>query len=283
MKYLQDVLISNLNVTVNNGGFISIHPKTPWSIDLHTFNQNKFYCVTEGSCTITIQGKTYVGHKGDWFFIPANTPHCYEKDTSCVFEKYWMHFDVYPTSTDLFSLLELPYFVRADQEAMEIFELYAKTVDRSITDVLRIKSCALLLFAKYIELARKSQVSVKSSSDERLDDVLRYINDNLDKPISNEELARMCHLHPNHFIRFFKTNTGQTPSYYIKCRRMDTAKRLLEESDLNISEITERMGFEDISYFSKQFRSFYAMSPREYRKYYKFNSLPVEQQWKERK
>ena len=46
-----------------------------------------------------------------------------------------------------------------------------------------------------------------------------------------------------------------------------SAKALLEKSDLNISEVMEKVGFDDISYFSKQFRIFYAMSPREYRKY----------------
>ncbi len=280
MEYLQDVFVSNLNASVNNGGFVSFLPEDSWKSDWHNFNQNKFYCITKGSCTIEIEDTVYEAEAGEWFFIPVHIKHRFKKNDDDLFEKYWMHFDIYPTDTNLFSLLNLPYFVKLEKGdiALSVFDTYARTKGKSITDILKIKSCVLSLIERYIELSKKSQVSIKSRTDNRLDEVLRHINDNLDKPISNGELADISHLHPNHFIRFFREKTGQTPAHYIKCRKMDTAKRLLENSDLNISEIMEKVGFEDISYFSKQFKIFYAMSPREYRKYYKFHLKPAEAQ-----
>ena len=280
MEYLQDVFVSNLNATINNGGFITIPEKTPWHVDNEKFNQNKFYCITKGSCKMNIDGKKYDAAAGDWFFIPANADNGYTVNNSAVFEKYWMHFDIYPTDINLFSLLNLPYCVKFEKndEALSLFDTFAKTAGNSITDVLKTKSCVLSLIARYIELAKKSRVTIKSRTDDRLDNVLRYINYNIARPVSNDELSSLCHLHPNHFIRFFKERTGQTPAHYIKCRKMDIAKRLLENSDLNISEVMEKVGFDDISYFSKQFKIFYAMSPREYRKYYRFHLKPAEEQ-----
>ena len=74
MEYLQDVFVSNLNATVNNGGFISFLPEESWKADWHSFNQNKFYCITKGSCTIEIEYTVYEAKAGDWFFIPVQTP-----------------------------------------------------------------------------------------------------------------------------------------------------------------------------------------------------------------
>ncbi len=280
MDYLQDVYISNLNATAHNGGFISFLPEDYWKSDFDCFHQNKFYCITRGRCTITIEGTTYHATAGDWFFIPVQTVHSFEKSDDDLFEKYWMHFDIYPTDVSLFSLLNLPYLVKIEKDdpALTLFDAYAKTKGTSITDILKIKSCVLRLIGRYIELSDKNGISVKSRTDNRIDKVLRYINDHLERPISNEELSNLCHLHPNHFIRFFKERTGHSPAHYIKRRKMDTAKRLLETSDLNISEIMLRVGFDDLSYFSKQFKLFYAMAPREYRKYYKFHLMPAEQQ-----
>ena len=52
-------------------------------------------------------------------------------------------------------------------------------------------------------------------------------------------------MHPNHFIRFFKEKTGETPAKYIKARRMETAKRYLEETELSVKEIMLAIGEND--------------------------------------
>ena len=51
---------------------------------------------------------------------------------------------------------------------------------------------------------------------------------------------------------------------------MEKARRLLEKSDLSVSEIAHKVGIEDEGYFSKQFKQFYSMSPRDWKKYYKW-------------
>ena len=280
MKGLQDIFFSNFNGVINNGGFICIKPQTPWYVDWHRFNQHKFYCITKGSCTIGIEGKEYIARAGDWFFIPANTLHYYTVHNVEDFEKFWVHFDIYPSDTDLFQILDLPYciHIEGDDEVFKVFSDISNRMTDTLIDKIYIKADLLQLLARYITLAQKSNVMIKGQDDNRLDDILRYIDVNLDKSLSLEKLSDFLHLHPNHFIRYFKDKTGQTPMYYIRCRRMDRAKRLLEETDLSITEIMQEIGFEEVSYFSKQFKSFYSMSPREYRKYYQFHLLPAKEQ-----
>ncbi|MBR5586404.1 MAG: helix-turn-helix transcriptional regulator [Clostridia bacterium] len=272
MKGLQDVYFSNLNAVCNTGGFFSLPEGGHWTHpDLHRFSQNKFYFVTKGRCRITVEGTEYIASAGDWFFIPRNALHSYSDIDGESFEKYWMHFDLYP-SDELFSLLNLPYMVNVSdrKEPLRLFKSYAEiSKGNDLTDKITIKSYLFSLIAEYIYLAHPDVIAVQSRSDSRIDEILRYINNNLDKPLSVPELSAQFHLHPNHFIRFFKEKTGETPAKYIKVRKLETAKRLIESTDLYITEIMEKIGMSDPCQFSKQFKAFYSYSPRQYRNYFK--------------
>jgi len=270
MNYLQDVYFSNLNAVSNLGGFFSAPAGKLWQYPLHTFSQNKFYFVTKGSCSLVIDGKTYIATAGDWFFIPANVAHSYENHSEKIFQKYWMHFDIYPNN-ELFSILNLPYFVKISKKdkAYKLFRQYAAlSSSDNLSDKIYVKSILMQLIAEYINIAVSYSISVKSISDTKIDDVLRFINSNIEKPLTVTDLAEKFHLHPTHFIRFFKNKTGQTPAKYVKAKKMETAKRYLEDSDLYITEIMKKIGESDSASFSKQFKSYYSLSPREYRKMY---------------
>ena len=105
--------------------------------------------------------------------------------------------------------------------------------------------------------------------EEQLQNLLAYIHEHLDGDLDNAELAARCHLHPNHFIRYFRGCTGQTPARYVAERRMEAAKRLLEETDLPVSEIMERVGLSESGHFARLFRKQYALTPTEYRREYR--------------
>lgn len=270
MKYLQEVFFSNLNVSANNGGYIFLNSEMPWHIENHRFNQNKFYCIINGNCKIVIEGKEYNARQGDWFFIPANAQHCYSKSNTEHLEKFWLHFDIYPSDCNLFRLLDLAHVVHIEKNdpAMDLFNACAVADCNSLPGRLHLKACLLLLLERYISLANPQKIFITNQSDERLNKVLCYINENIGETISNASLADLCHLNVNHFIRFFKIKTGQTPMNYIRRLKFETAKQLLESTDLSISEIALKIGIGDISYFSKQFKHFYAMSPRQYIKHF---------------
>lgn len=268
MNYLQDVYLSNLNAVSNMGGFFSLPAKQSWQKKVHSFNQNKFYFITKGICEIVIDGKKYTAKAGDWFFIPANSLHSYENDDKMLFQKYWMHFDIFPNN-ELFNILNLPHYVKVEKgsRVYTLFKKYSKLSSSDILlDKLKVKAILLELLSEYIDHAITDTISVKSITDSKIDEVLRYINNNIEKSLSLNELSLKFHMHPNHFIRFFKSKTGQTPAKYVKEKKMETAKCYLESTELYINEIMEKIGEDDPASFSKQFKSVYSYSPREYRK-----------------
>ena len=63
-----------------------------------------------------------------------------------------------------------------------------------------------------------------------------------------------------------KRETGKSAVRYVTVVKMERARKLLVDSDLRIGEIADKLGFEDIDYFSKVFRKTTGISPREYRR-----------------
>ena len=59
---------------------------------------------------------------------------------------------------------------------------------------------------------------------------------------------------------------GETINHLITQKRLQQAKILLKNSDKSISEIAEAVGFNDYNYFSRIFKKYYGISPRDYRK-----------------
>jgi two-component system response regulator YesN len=96
-----------------------------------------------------------------------------------------------------------------------------------------------------------------------------YITQNYDKEISLGELARYISMDDNYLSNLFKRKTGKTVIQYIQEVRVEQAKFYLEQTDLTISEIVERVGFGNDNYFFKIFKRFTDMTPNEYRVDYK--------------
>lgn len=94
-----------------------------------------------------------------------------------------------------------------------------------------------------------------------------YHNYSENKTLS--EYADMCHMSKYHFIRVFKKSTGITPIEYRNKIRINIAKDLLLDTDMNISRIAEYCGFSNPNYFCDAFRKSEGYSPSVYRSHTK--------------
>lgn len=92
-----------------------------------------------------------------------------------------------------------------------------------------------------------------------------YIRDNIREKISVDILAQMSGMSKYHFIREFKRITHYTPVMYINIVRIEMARRLLAEKKYSIGEISERCGFDNLSYFTKTFKKYTGVTPSELR------------------
>ena len=93
-----------------------------------------------------------------------------------------------------------------------------------------------------------------------------FIEENLDQKISIAQLAAIVHLSQFHFARAFKESVGTTPYRYLVQRRIERAKTLLKVTRLSVLEISIRVGYINLSHFTKQFRRYVGVTPTAYRK-----------------
>lgn len=94
----------------------------------------------------------------------------------------------------------------------------------------------------------------------------KEVYDNLDKHLSISEYAEKLAVSPNHLNKSIKSVTGFSASEMINKLRIIEAKYLLMLTELNISDVAERLGFTDFSYFSRYFKKYENITPSEYRK-----------------
>lgn len=94
---------------------------------------------------------------------------------------------------------------------------------------------------------------------------VHLIQNDIAAPLDVEELARSLQMSTSHFIRTFKTQVGYSPLAYQTRLRIERAKDLLQATDLRVSEIAQRIGYQNPMYFSSTFKKHTGMTPLEYR------------------
>ncbi len=94
---------------------------------------------------------------------------------------------------------------------------------------------------------------------------IAYLEQHCHEQLSLEDVARVVFLSPFYFSHVFKEQTGVTFVQYLTELRLTTAKQLLRETDLAIGQIAERVGYNDVNYFSRVFKKSVALTPTEYR------------------
>lgn len=93
-----------------------------------------------------------------------------------------------------------------------------------------------------------------------------YICSNLQEDLSLEELAAQVGVSATHLGRLFKKKNGCTIMDYVIQKRLELAKELLKDPELSVSAIAFKTGYNNYSYFTKSFKKFTGMTPREYRR-----------------
>ena len=142
---------------------------------------------------------------------------------------------------------------------------FRKKVDRlyksrKIYDVITLVNESIMEYERYI---KEHDTSIR-------DDVIRvksYINTRYDeKNIGVEQLAEYAGLSTGYLCTVFKRETGITVNRYIREVRMKKAKEFLENSNMKIAQIAQKVGFSNSSYFCRSFREFFGSTPESCRK-----------------
>jgi len=113
----------------------------------------------------------------------------------------------------------------------------------------------------------------KSSAENKyIERALKYIHEHFNEAISLAGVAQQVHRSPEYFSRLFKEVTGENFSVYLINYRLMQAKSLLKNTDLKITEIAYRVGYQNPSYFSRLYKKYMGITPEDERRYHGYKS-----------
>lgn len=132
--------------------------------------------------------------------------------------------------------------------------------DRQAID--RLRREALRAFTERVNEARNQQYSKPVTM------CIHYIFNHLYEEMTLPLLAEQCNKNPSYLSALFKKETGVALSEYIQRTRIEEAKKLLTLTDRPIAEIGSLLNFHEQSYFTKIFKKFAGVTPKQYRNKY---------------
>ena len=229
-----------------------------YSVKPNTLDSYLLLYVADGSLyTIDGKGEHNVMKAGQLAIL-----NCYERPsygTTDKVEFYWIHFDSHDIS-QLYDAMETRSVTVMDRN-------YVRSCFSRITDTFRSGGQpSEALVNKYItniltEFFESGSGDSIVASSHKFEAVCNYINANLDRKISNEELSGMVNMSPFHFIRTFKKEIGFTPHEFIQRSRINSARFFLQATNMSLTDITYRCGFANEAAFSNSFKAFTGMTP----------------------
>lgn len=115
---------------------------------------------------------------------------------------------------------------------------------------------------------RLNKYYYKHSNDDKIENVMHYVQKNYHKKITAKEITSLINMSEAGFSRFFKSRTEVNFTEYLNDIRLSEAQKLLIETKKSIHEISKDCGYDNLSYFNRQFKSHNNMSPKVFREYF---------------
>ena len=156
----------------------------------------------------------------------------------------------------------LRFYAKCNIEMMFGIVVYNHEIHRYINHTFSITPCED--YTEYcIPLLENDD---ENTANPHIHKIIAYIEQNYDRKIKLEDIANNIHLNPSYISILFKEQMGISISDYILNYRLSVAKKLLINSkESSINDIALQVGFFDAAHFTKTFKSYYSITPKDYR------------------
>ena len=280
LDYNQQVSTELRNIPLSFHHINANHPF--YHMPLHWHRPCEIVRVISGKLTVYLDDNTVHTNTGEIVFINQEIIHGYEP-ADCTYEVIDFDCNAILMRTSLckdilhiFANNEfriLPFHATKNADLYDItnrlFRIAAQ--DTRDKDLLLLSTLFELLGTIYVQHHYTDNFQ-DSKNAHRFRPLLDYIDSSFMNPITTEDMATVCKMSPNHFLKTFHEYFGQTPHAFLNAYRLERACILLINADLSITDIAYGCGFYDASYFVKVFKKYKGMTPRKYRTLFVSNS-----------
>lgn len=248
----------------------------------HQHEEIQISLIVEGEGTLIVGDTINYYKTGDVLIIGSNLPHVFKSDLKKEKKSHMLtlFFTEDAFGNDFFKLEELkellPFFKRAShgfkistpKKDLNNLFLKLKSVSKLSQFILLLEILKIVSKQSYKSLS--SFIYEKKYSDlegKRMRDVMEYTMNNFHKDITLDKIATIAAMTKNAFCKYFKKRTNKTYFRFLNELKIENAcKLLLANEDYTISEIADKSGFNNISNFNRQFKSFKQISPKAFKR-----------------
>ena len=251
------------------------------AVSLHWQESMELIFIKKGTGVVQVGLDVVEARKGDIFIVPPGTLHALRSIPNQTMEYENFLFDMrflgsrnvdvcakeylIPISA---GRLVLPTLLRDDDENYSTFENCLIETEKlceskRIGYELGVKSNMIRFI--YLLLATSSISKQSENTNDRLKSILQSIENNYMHSFNVQDAAKICGYSISHFMRWFKQITGSSFTSYLNERRLVAAAKALKENDETILSIANKVSFDNLSNFNRQFKKRYGISPKTYR------------------
>ena len=250
-------------------------------IDRHSHHQWELSHVIRGSGIRTIGDQSEPIAEGEVILIPPDIPHVWNFDSDTVdddgcianisvfFEPRLLDgiSDLFPEMKETIDRIRLQNEAKSysgktlDKIVGLLYSMRGHTASHRLPSMLQL----MILITDTDNCHGVGRNNVLNRSDQRLESIRTFCACNYAREISLDEIAAYAGMNKSAFCTFMKRHSGQTFSEYINNHRLARAKERIEHSDDNISDIAYAVGFGNVTYFNRLFRTRYGITPKSVR------------------
>ncbi|WP_019678502.1 AraC family transcriptional regulator [Ruminococcus flavefaciens] len=235
----------------------------------HALESFLIAAVISGRGELTVGNDSYTLMKGDCFFIDCHESHFYKSSANDPWEIMWVHFNG-STSRQYYdyfisqskNVFSPPFFDKVVSAISELIDINEKKSPDS--EILTSKLIVDLLTLSLT--VNTSAHQYDSALKQKLATVHNYIDDHFTENLSLEKLSSEFYISKYYLTREYKRIYGKTIFQHIITSRINYGKKLLRFSDKSVEEISHLCGFNDQSYFARQFKKAENITCFSYRK-----------------
>jgi YesN/AraC family two-component response regulator len=256
-----------------------------FSSDFHFHNECQLVYIVSGTGTRIIGDSVESYKEGDLAFVGPNVPHVwYSKTSPNQEEKMVISVALYINPVTVAEHLKpfidtqaLAAFFEKSARGISIVGAKREIISTILQETVHQKEVPLLAsFLKILELLMDSEDIIwlndasllktySSKNQGRVSKLMHFIQENFRTEITLEQAASVADLQLHSFCRFFKQLTHHTFSDFLNEVRIGFACKLLQQSDLPVTQVGYESGYGNISYFNRTFKKIHGITPRDYR------------------
>lgn len=267
----------------------SVLPKDMRGFPLHWHEEMEIIYVIEGNINITIQNNEYTVHKNEIALIAPESIHSIRQhnDEPAVYFNILFRFSMLSGGEEaickkkyLDPIYERKFIMPEYLDDSNPIKSELEPLINNLTDInwpdgnkneLLIKARLLEIMHIIKNHCKKAQGDEKNANEvnRKIKKSLIYLETNYHENITIAQIAKVSNFSESYFSKLFRQLTGSSFTRYLKDYRLERAAQMLRNSDSRVSDVAFLVGFNNLSYFTRAFKTKYKINPKAYKEKYK--------------